>query len=394
MQAQGIFELPPATEQTLEWHIDLDLPEQWNVGAIVGASGSGKSTIARDLAKAFGSKLIEGQDARGNLAEPFEWDRNKAIASHTALPIKQWLEFLSRVGFSSPPAWCRPYQVLSNGQKFRANLARAIAESQLPVVGGQLPEKNKEEKPKPVFFDEFASLVHDQVAAIASAAVSKSIRKLNKQFVAVTWRTDILNPLEPDWVIFVNDDQTVRLELNNKTADGKSRRWVRPRVKLRIIRVDPSAWDCFKGHHYLSRDIHHSAKCFVGLVNGEPAAFTAVLHFPHPKICSWREHRTLCLPDFQGVGIGNAMSEAVAEMFAGKDGKRYTSVTSHPAMIHHRARSPKWKMLRKPGIVRMCKTDDEQCKQLVNTAAIDRITASFEYVGGGEKNDGASSLIG
>ena len=46
-----------------------------------------------------------------------------------------------------------------------------------------------------------------------------------------------------------------------------------------------------------------------------PAAFTAVLAFPHARRPGWREHRTVCLPDFQGVGIGNAMSELVASLF-------------------------------------------------------------------------------
>jgi hypothetical protein len=57
----------------------------------------------------------------------------------------------------------------------------------------------------------------------------------------------------------------------------------------------------------------------------------------------------VCLPDFQGVGIGNAMSEFVAAIYKAT-GKPYTSTTSHPAMIHHRAKSPLWRMSRKPGL--------------------------------------------
>src|SRR5262249_57232560 len=55
-----------------------------------------------------------------------------------------------------------------------------------------------------------------------------------------------------------------------------------------------------------------------------PAAFTAVLHAPDPLGGYWREHRTVCLPDFQGVGIGNALSEFVASLFVAT-GKRYCS---------------------------------------------------------------------
>jgi predicted ABC-type transport system involved in lysophospholipase L1 biosynthesis ATPase subunit len=242
-QTQGIFDLPPAATQTLDWNVDVELPDQWSVGAIVGESGSGKTTLARELASRFGSAVIEAKDAAGNLREPFEWARDKAVCSAMpGMPIREWTGLLSRVGFSSPPAWCRPYQVLSNGQQFRCNLARAIAESGASQIDGPA---------KPVFFDEFASLVHDQVAAIASAAVAKGVRQLGRRFVAVTWRTDILDHLEPDWVLFVGTDQSVRLELNTSSREGV-RRWRRPSIKMRIVRVDPSAWACFRGHHYLS----------------------------------------------------------------------------------------------------------------------------------------------
>ena len=70
------------------------------------------------------------------------------------------------------------------------------------------------------------------------------------------------------------------------------------------MRVDQSAWKLFKPHHYLDANLHRSAKCFVGMVEGQPAAFVAVLPFPHPSRPGWREHRAVCLPDFQGVGIG------------------------------------------------------------------------------------------
>jgi hypothetical protein len=365
MQAQGIFDLPPEAEQTLVWNVDLELPADWSVGAIVGESGSGKTTLAREIAAKLGTHVIEAKDAQGNLKEPFEWAPNAAIASAMpGMPITDWTGLLSRVGFSSPPAWCRPYRVLSNGQQFRANLARAIAETW-----------NDGGKGAPVCFDEFASLVHDQVAKIASAAVSKAVRSMKRQLVAVTWRTDILESLEPDWVIFCGSDQSVRLELN---TNGDRRRWVRPGIKMRVIRTDSSPWSLFRGHHYLSAELKQQGpRYFVGLVEGLPAAFVAALHFPHAIAPKWREHRTVCLPDFQGVGIGNAMSEYIASVFASL--KPYTSTTSHPAMIAHRSRSPLWKTIRKPSLV--TGTASKTLAHLGKTNSTSRLTASFQYVG-------------
>ena len=79
------------------------------------------------------------------------------------------------------------------------------------------------------------------------------------------------------------------------------------------------------------------------------------------------------------MGIGNAVSEFVASLFAGGD-KAYTSVTGHPAMIAHRSRSALWEMTRKPSKVhRMGK--GASLKHLKKTMSVSRFTAGFRYVG-------------
>jgi hypothetical protein len=146
---------------------------------------------------------------------------------------------------------------------------------------------------------------------------------------------------------------------------------------MEIIRADRSAWNRFKPHHYLSANLNPAAACYVGLVENQPAAFTAVLPFPHPTHSGWREHRTVCLPDFQGVGIGNAMSEFIASLY-NSTGRPYTSTTSHPAMIYHRAKSPLWRMTRQPSLTG---GTGKRFSIMRKTAAIDRLTAGFAYVG-------------
>src|SRR5262245_56050941 len=89
-QCQGIFDLPPASEQQLVWDVDVSIPEKWSIGAIVGESGSGKTTVARELAQLMGTRLVEAKDSDGNLIEPFEWDRKRAVCAATKLSIKDW----------------------------------------------------------------------------------------------------------------------------------------------------------------------------------------------------------------------------------------------------------------------------------------------------------------
>ena len=94
----------------------------------------------------------------------------------------------------------------------------------------------------------------------------------------------------------------------------------------------------------------------------------------------------MCLPDYQGVGIGNALSEFVASLFVAT-GKRYYSVTGNPAMIRHRAKSPLWNMLRKPSRVSPFNSRHFNVQGLRKTTASNRFTAGFNYVGPARRRD-------
>ena len=211
------------------------------------------------------------------------------------------------------------------------------------------------------------------MARIGSAAVARTVRQHGLRFVAVTCHYDVLDWLDPDWVY---EPHTNQLRVADAAREVGRRR---PRVTLEIVRGSRADWPAFKPHHYLTGNLNPAAACFVGTVDGQPAAFTAVLPFPHPTRSGWREHRTVCLPDYQGVGIGQAMSGFVASLYK-STGKPYTSTTSHPAMIGHRARSPLWRLSRRPSLAAGFRPG-RPASPLRRTAAVDRLTAGFEYVG-------------
>jgi ABC-type lipoprotein export system ATPase subunit len=346
-QVEGIFDLPPSERSDVRWQVNVPIEErQWQIGLIVGPSGSGKSTLARE---------IFGADALAAFAWPT--DRSVVDAFPPGMPVKEIVGLLSSVGFSSPPAWLRPYHVLSTGEKFRVELARALATGQSPSIPCAT-----------IVVDEFTSVVDRTVAKIGSAAVAKAIRRLDggTRFVAVSCHDDIIEWLDPDWIYAPATGAFCwRLES----------RW-RPPIELEIARVGRAAWKLFKHHHYLSGDLSPSARCFCAFVAGRPAAFAAVIHRPSPQGGYWAEHRTVCLPDYQGVGIGNALSEFVASLFVAT-GKRYCSRTSHPAMIRHRARSPAWRMTAKPGMAGR----HTGCANLRRSGSSLRFAASFRFVG-------------
>ena len=269
-------------------------------------------------------------------------------------------ELLSSVGFSSPPAWMRPFHVLSTGQQFRVTLARLLAEA----MGGSAtgPGSTAVATRPPIVFDEYTSVVDRTVAQIGSAAVAKVIRrrKKNLQFVAVTCHEDVEEWLQPDWVY---------RPAENKFSWRSLQR--RPDITLKLFRCHQSAWPLFAPHHYLSTKLALGAICFLATWKKRPVDFSAWMAWFGAGPPMRREHRTVTLPDFQGVGIGNAVSATIAAMWKGL-GIKATSTTTHPAMIAARNRSPLWRMTRVPS---MTGGGD------IISHASTRLTAGFIYVG-------------
>jgi hypothetical protein len=135
----------------------------------------------------------------------------------------------------------------------------------------------------------------------------------------------------------------------------------------------------FAHHHYLSGELSPTADCWLGRVEGRPAVFVATINRQHPSGAFRGEHRLVCLPDFQGVGLGNAMSETVASVYSGL-GWRYCSVSGHPAIIAHRNRSKNWRCNRRTGI-NVPHLGLRKRHGGTFTESLGRLTASFQYVG-------------
>jgi len=83
---------------------NIDINEDWQIGLIVGKSGTGKTTIAKQL---FKDAYITNFKYN---AETILDDMPKECS------LEQITNAFNSVGFSSPPSWLKPYEVLSNGQ--------------------------------------------------------------------------------------------------------------------------------------------------------------------------------------------------------------------------------------------------------------------------------------
>ncbi len=122
----------------------------------------------------FGNKLYDG------------WNSDRPIIDDIA-PNKNLNKVtgaLSSVGLGDVPAWLRPFKVLSNGEQYRAGLARLMTTDTEKVV-----------------IDEFTSVVDRQIAKIGASTFAKTWRKTKgRQIVLLSCHYDIIEWLQPDWI--------------------------------------------------------------------------------------------------------------------------------------------------------------------------------------------------
>jgi GNAT superfamily N-acetyltransferase len=378
-QVAGMFDVPLAEKASEKFAVELpSLEEPWDVGLIVGPSGSGKSTVA--------GRFYEQQLYRGA-----EWPADKAVVDcFGELPMRQVVELFTAVGFSSPPSWVKPYQVLSCGEKFRCDLARALsrgfnervsrdpvgersasASRLTPACGSPAQaalngdETNAGARPL-VVFDEFTSVVDRNVARACSTAIAKGIRRgaIPCRFVAVTCHYDVAEWLEADWV------------LDMATGLLQRRRLRRPPIELDIHRCSLAPWKMFARHHYLSGRLAVGARCYLATWDGEPVTFCATL-----PVITRKNHRRftriVTLPDYQGMGIGMRVVAAVASLHRA-EGLRINVTSSHPALIRHCQRSPDWRTVN----VRKAGSTPRGTRRFPGyRGAAGRAVVSFEYIG-------------
>jgi GNAT superfamily N-acetyltransferase len=207
--------------------------------------------------------------------------------------------------------------------------------------------------------------VDRNVAKIGSAAIAKAIRSgaVRCRFVAVTCHYDVAEWLEPDWVLDMASCRLAR------------RRLRRPDIRLEVCRTTYRTWPLFARHHYLSGSLSRAARCYVAMWGDVPVAFCAVL-----PLVGWKGRRRISrivtLPDYQGIGIGMRLAEAVAGLLRG-EGLRVNVTASHPALIAHCRRSPNWRL------VQVLKTGSRQIHRFIAgyRGSRGRAVVSFEYVG-------------
>lgn len=168
-------------------------PKKWQIGAIVGASGTGKTTIANKIFKdELSQKLVY---------------KSKSVIDDMPkdCSVDEITKMFYAVGFGSVPSWLKPFSVLSNGEKMRVELANRLLNNDMSV------------------FDEFTSVVDRNVAKTMCIATKKTMSKMpNKKLVVVSCHYDILDWLQPDWVFDTNENRCFFGKSHDQRANTKS----------------------------------------------------------------------------------------------------------------------------------------------------------------------------
>jgi ABC-type lipoprotein export system ATPase subunit/GNAT superfamily N-acetyltransferase len=278
----------------------------WNIGVILGSSGSGKTTILKNL---------------GELRQP-KFDYYKPLISNF-----YWIEepknvarVLTSVGLSSVPTWLRPFHTLSNGEQYRAILAYLISSAKDGEV---------------ILVDEYTSVVGRDVAKAMSFALQKYIRRENKRIIFASCHYDILEWLMPDW--------TYSPQKGGALERGEWLRQGRPNIELQVSRVESDTWNIFKKHHYLTELNNKAYAHFLFCWDDKPVGINVISPLPSGSLKhAFRESRIVVLPDYQGMGIGHSISEFTASIYRSV-GRRYFTKTVHPALGEKRNSCDKWR---------------------------------------------------
>lgn len=298
------------------FEVAVDLPieqDGWAIGLVVGPSGSGKTSIGKAIFAAPGA-----------MACP-EWPADRPIIDCIA-PAGRFDDAtaaLSAVGLGSVPAWLRPYPVLSNGERFRADLARIVCD-----------------RPAEVVVDEFTSVVDRQIARIGALAFGKAWRRTSGKAVLLSCHYDIIDWLAPDWIL--------------DTATGAfTGRYLqrRPPIELEIRQTDWRWWPYFEPHHYLKLPRMIAADCYVAFVQGEPVAHLAVS--TRPGLVEARACRLVVMPEWQGAGVGMRFLNVVCAAWRRGDNRYRKPMptlfhTSHPGLAAALRRDPLWTQVSAP----------------------------------------------
>lgn len=292
---------------------DLDTP--YTLGVIVGASGSGKTTLAR---------YIWGEEA---LTTALDLARPVIDQFPEGMAYDEIAAALCGVGLTAVPCWIRPAHTLSTGQRARAECALQMARGDAVIV-----------------IDEWTSVVDRTVAKVMSHCIAKHARTRRKRIVLASCHYDVIEWLNPDWIIDCNrQEYTDRRLLWRDGARSE-------RLRFEIRETTSHTWRFFSRYHYLSEKLACGINLFFGLWCGADQvgflAFSNYVPHRHTKSAAKMQlhfNRLVVHPDYCGFGLGRLFLNECAAIVAARGFSVMGKFSSTP-VFHALSKDPKWQL--------------------------------------------------
>jgi energy-coupling factor transporter ATP-binding protein EcfA2 len=271
----------------------------------VGPSGSGKSIALSQ---------IEESHPRAHNVQRIKFARGVPVVD-AVLPqraLSEALSILSTCGLGEPRLWIRYYRELSDGEKFRARLAKALA---LHAAGP--PES-------PLLCDEFCTGLHRRVAKAICFNLRKLVSRCGLNLVVATTAEEPLRDLQPDVLVRLSEDG------GHEVIERKPAK--RPISFSRRLHIEPGSkrdYAAFKHMHYRETDeLGFVDKVFVMREGVGGAAVGIVVYSHGPLELSLRNQATggrfvrnparlnrevrilrrlVVHPDVRGCGLGHRL---------------------------------------------------------------------------------------
>jgi ABC-type dipeptide/oligopeptide/nickel transport system ATPase subunit len=331
-----------------ELNISADLETPFSIGVIVGASGSGKTTLA---------KQIFGEDCFKVIAD---LERPVIDQLPSEMTYEECADTLAGIGLTSVPCWIRQMKTLSNGQRARAEAALAMTASDEIVV-----------------LDEWTSVVDRTVAKVMSHCVQKFAKRRKKKIVLLSCHYDVLEWLDPDWIIDCNSQAFIDRRLLQP-----SERQRRETIAFEIREVDKRTWRYFSKYHYLSDKLPNGKIYTFGIFHGDDQiGFQCFANYVPPvkgKKKIFHSNRTVIHPDYAGMGLGIRVINETSRIMSSRGVRvmaKFSSIPIYRSMI----KNTEWRLLEtKRQIGRMQQGNISRRQATFRTNVT---TFSFEFVG-------------
>ena len=303
-------------EEIIYQDLTLDI-EPKHVIYITGDSGTGKSTLLKDLAEALSrcssfGKVLQEKDV--------EIDPDCVLVEGLGSSLEEAIKYLSLAGLNDATLFVKRYRDLSEGQKYRFKIAKMLS------IGADT-----------LIFDEFCSLLDRETAKVVAYCVQKMVRAVGATLIVATSHKDLFEDLQPDIYIVKGFGKDIQVEYCE--ADKN-----RPCTILKEVEIKEGTLEdlhSLEAYHYRGGRLFNIRRIYKAELRGETIG--VIVYSTPVYFCAGRTKyfgrridvdelnrdfitisRVIVHPKYRGIGLGVKLVKETLE----KTGYRFVEAVA------------------------------------------------------------------